>query len=69
MTVRLHLFLVVITACITSFVRFTYLEVTELEIPFVWVFSIRFVGDILGCLAVLYLFKLTLHLYRDYVPK
>lgn len=69
LTVRLLLFLVAISACISSFVRLAYLSVTEPELPLAWVFSLGFVGDILGCLAVLYLFKLTLHLYRSYSLK
>jgi hypothetical protein len=66
LTVRLLLLLVVINAFFSAIVRFAYLRVAEGEAPFLWVFSLGFVGDILGGLAILYLFKMVLHLYRSY---
>jgi hypothetical protein len=64
LTSRLAIFLVLISAVISAFVRYLYLYSLDPLTPFISVFLVGLTGDILGALIVLYLVKIIIRLAK-----
>ena len=63
---RLAIFLVLISAGLSAVVRYLYLNSIDPLTPFLPVFLVGLIGDILGAFAVLYLIKGLLYITRRY---
>lgn len=66
LTLRLTIALVLISAVISSYIRYVILVASDPLTPFLPVFLIGFTGDVLGCFIVLYAIKGGLYLLKQY---
>jgi len=66
LTLRLAIALVLISAAISSYIRYVILITNEPLTPFFPIFLIGFTGDVLGCFIVLYIIKGGLYLFKQY---
>ena len=66
LTLRLTIALVLISATISSCIRYLILVSNDPLTSFLSVFLIGFTGDVLGCFIVLYMIKGGLYLYRQF---
>jgi len=64
LTLRLTIALVLISATISSCIRYFILVINDPLTPFLSVFLIGFTGDVLGCFIVLYVIKGGWYLYK-----
>jgi hypothetical protein len=65
-TSRFAVYLVLISAFVSTLIRYAYLFSIDPLTPFLPVFTIGLIGDIVGCFIVLYLIKGGLYLYRQF---
>ena len=65
-TSRFAIYLVLISAFISTLIRYAYLFSIDPLISFFPVFTIGLIGDIVGCFIVLYMIKGGLYLYRQF---
>jgi hypothetical protein len=66
LTLRLIIALVLISATISSCIRYLILVINDPLTSFLSVFLIGFTGDVLGCFIVLYIIKGGLYLFKRY---
>ena len=67
LTLRLIIALVLISATISSCIRYLSLVSNDPLTSFLSVFLIAFTGDVLGCFIVLYVIKGGLYLFKRYL--